>query len=432
MGVTPAALGAANLANLDFDPAAPIGALYVKGAAGSWSFVPPGPLGSLLQSGGAGVVPSWILPVGAGDMLAATYDPNGRAADAFSFANMHAVGELNGDLLIRAGGTWAPYHAGANGRVLTSNGPGVPPTWQISAGNMRAAIYDPNGYAADAFDLANMHAVGETFGDILVYGGPSIGWTRAPLSASPGLTLVSRGAGVVPTWVRAPMGPREVDRMRLTRTSASTLSIGAGKCRDIGDEYNIELTASTAIDLLTNGAGGLDTGSLAPSTWLEIYAIDGPTAPAVRGLAVLYGATPVMPALYSRRRKVGIVRIGPGVTGVLDFVQDGNDRRRVYLYNTTITGRAPLVGGSATTPTLVDCSTLIPPSADLGIFTFRQASATRIATFYRSTTDPAIEVCNPSERTAGIYPVQSQAIAYSNDGPAGSVSVIVRGFVENL
>jgi len=83
-----------------------------------------------------------------GDMLASVYDPNGHATDAFAFANMTgtvsiaqlgASGTPSNTTFLRGDGVWAPGGGGGGG-----------------SGDMSSAVYDPNGIAADAFDMDNM------------------------------------------------------------------------------------------------------------------------------------------------------------------------------------------------------------------------------------------------------------------------------------
>jgi len=196
MGIAPLTPAPASLDQLDFEPPAPHGALYFK-AAGGWASLSPGAAGEFLQTVGVGGDPLWVAVPGGGDMLAATYDPLGVAADAFNFANMEIPASAQGDLIVRGAGAWQRLVGTSSpGRVLTNSGAGLL-FWGNPAGDMLAATYDPLGVAADAFNFANMEIASEAQGDVLYHGGA--GWLRLPAGAA-GEVLVSGGPAANPAW----------------------------------------------------------------------------------------------------------------------------------------------------------------------------------------------------------------------------------------
>lgn len=75
------------------------------------------------------------------------------ASTSIGTVNLSATGvtDIAGDLLLNT-------DSGSSGEVLTSNGIGVPPTWETPSGggDMLAATYDPQAIAADVFDQDNM------------------------------------------------------------------------------------------------------------------------------------------------------------------------------------------------------------------------------------------------------------------------------------
>ena len=424
--IAPPAGSGFNLVNLEFDPPAAPGALYLRGAS-EWTWLPHGPNGSILAVVAGS--PTWVVPTGIGDMLAATYDPTGVAGDAFNFANMRAAGAINGDILVRSGGSWTIIHAGFSGRVLTSNGIGAVPSYQPIGGDMLASTYDPTGVAGDAFNLANMKIAGQTLGDLLLYSGSA--WARLADPAVVGWSPVSNGPGVAPSWQRAPFPTNDIDGLNLVWVSVTQIGVIAGVCRCDIDASNIIAAAPFIVDITASGAGGLDTGSEAPSTWYDLYVIAGPAVP-IAGLLVVAGGVPVMPPGYSCKRRLGSVR-NDAAGDLRAFRQSGRTNDRTVIYNTAIAGRVVLSAGGATAPTAIDCSALIPPGCLFGLFTARNNVTNRVSSLYVTITDPAIDVLNPSESRSMLFPTTiARSIAYRNDLAGGSLTVTVRGYVESV
>jgi hypothetical protein len=119
---------------------------------------------------------------------------------------------------------------------------------------------------------------------------------------------------------------------------------------------------------------------------------------------------------------------------LIDFVQRGTARDRDYLYLLVNSARAVLSSGTATTPTAVDCSAFVPPSATFAHLTLINLSSTRTMAVHQDTAGAVLEVLNTgtAERSL-LFPVNgSQAIAYANSGASGNANVEVRGFVDEL
>jgi hypothetical protein len=62
------------------------------------------------------------------------------------------------------------------------------------------------------------------------------------------------------------------------------------------------------IDFETNGADGLDTGSIAVLTWYYIYAIYNPTLDITKAIASLDNVSPLLPSGYTTYKYIGAVR----------------------------------------------------------------------------------------------------------------------------
>ena len=118
---------------------------------------------------------------------------------------------------------------------------------------------------------------------VIVGGTTATGATQTVTPGTSGYLLTSGGASAVPTWtaaVTASAGIEQAFRGLQVRTSpnadvaATTVSVlGLTQwTADDGTLVDDTLTNNTAV-ISSSGAGGLDTGSEAASTWYEIYRI---------------------------------------------------------------------------------------------------------------------------------------------------------------
>jgi hypothetical protein len=104
-------------------------------------------------------------------------------------------------------------------------------------------------------------------------------------------------------------------------TPNTKLDVAAGQCADSTNAFLMNVSAGT-IDCGTTGANGLDTGSLANSTWYHVSVIgkvDGTTAL----LASASFSSPTLPSGYTLKRRIGSFKTD-GSAHILGFVQDGD------------------------------------------------------------------------------------------------------------
>lgn len=131
-----------------------------------------------------------------------------------------------------------------------------------------------------------------------------------------------------------------------------------------GSLYTSLYNVSIAIDCATVGANGLDTGSLAASTWYYLYVIYNGSNTA--GLASLSATTPTMPSGYTFKRL-----IGAGVTGVDGKFLYGQQNGNEFMYEA---GNAFVSEVTVKqTWTLADASLFIPPLTQRGFFNFQMS-----------------------------------------------------------
>ena len=110
----------------------------------------------------------------------------------------------------------------------------------------------------------------------------------------------------------------------------------------------MSLTISTA----TSGANGLDTGSIANSTWYSVWVIYNGTTTA--GLLSTSATTPTLPSGYTYKARVGWVRYA---TAALARTLQYDNRAQYVVTAATQTPNLPImasgVAGNSTTPTWV-------------------------------------------------------------------------------
>lgn len=93
-----------------------------------------------------------------------------------------------------------------------------------------------------------------------------------------------------------------------TAGSSTTMSVSAGQWTD---STNLSTASLTAIAKITSawavgtGSGGLDTGTIANSTWYHFYAIRRPDTGVVDVLFSLSATAPTLPTNYTQFRRIG-------------------------------------------------------------------------------------------------------------------------------
>ena len=110
-------------------------------------------------------------------------------------------------------------------------------------------------------------------------------------------------------------------------TPNSKLDVSTGVAMDDTNTTMLSL-ASGVINCGTTGANGLDTGSLAISTWYHTFAIGTPGA-ATTALLASTSLSPSMPATYTLKRRIGSF-LTDGSAHIIPFVQSGD----MFLWST--------------------------------------------------------------------------------------------------
>lgn len=141
-------------------------------------------------------------------------------------------------------------------------------------------------------------------------------------------------------------------------TSGATITVSA-------DNLVVALSGSSSYQLSSvscslatgsNGANGLDTGSLANNTWYSVYVIYNPTTSTTASLLSLSSSSPTLPSGYTHFARTGWVRSNSSAA-LVPTLQLG----RTAQY---INGNSPvMVSGAAALNTTINISSSVPPTA---------------------------------------------------------------------
>lgn len=116
----------------------------------------------------------------------------------------------------------------------------------------------------------------------------------------------------------------------IVRTSASVCTITADMLTVADTSFNCFTinTVSQTATITNSGAGGLDTGVEASTTWYYMWIIRKSTDGTVSALLSTSSTAPTMPSGYDQKALVGAVH-NDGSSNFIDFRQVG----RIYTYN---------------------------------------------------------------------------------------------------
>lgn len=147
---------------------------------------------------------------------------------------------------------------------------------------------------------------------------------------------------------------------RTTTADAITISDGAGN-------YKTLTGVSATGNINTSGANGLDTGTLAASTWYYEHVIYNPTTLTAAKLYSASAAAPTLPSGYTMWARTGAVRTD--ANKILQYVSGNNDLWQPVVAPGTNMASLPIMAsgasGSINTPTwtAVAAGTFVPPTA---------------------------------------------------------------------
>ena len=211
--------------------------------------------------------------------------------------------------------------------------------------------------------LNNMSILYDTIASITLASAVSVTYDDANYLT----TLTQTGSGNNFRLIQKFYPPDYVDGLELTFTGLTTLNVGNGNCIDSTNHFILnDSSNSYGLDISTNGAGGLDTGS-ATQGLIYIYKIWKSSDPtAINVVASTNNAAPNLSfdPTYNLFRRVGYWVVNSSAQ--LDAMTvTGSSNQRTYYVASSDPAFTVLSGGTATTSTGVSCSAVAPGFAEV-------------------------------------------------------------------
>lgn len=282
------------------------------------------------------------------------------------------------------------------------------------------------------------------------------------------------------------LGNLYIDGMRLSVTDTTHLSVTQGGARDSTNLNDIVLALPPQNDgtpILTpftinsalNGAGGLDTGTIANSSLYAIYVIASScnshinlppspqeslavppfttpdlTSPVVQDgyyvqanvIISLSFTNPLLPYGFDMFRRIGAVRTD-GSAHFLPFSQTGFDKDRIVTLGSGGVNVLTAGAQTGTYASIGSLAALVPPRAEQAILSvsFTPAAAGGTVSFqpfggtgayatitgYSSTTPTVAQVTVPVGLNGAV-----PEIDYQNSAAGGSTTVALQGYIDQL
>lgn len=168
--------------------------------------------------------------------------------------------------------------------------------------------------------------------------------------------------------------------LQLYWVSVSSIAIAPGQCFDSTQSNLINQTTTnttipnfgpaTLVNILANGLNGLDTGSVAASTFYNVFAVNDPSGYNQAGFVLSASSVPLLPkglypSNYSQYRRIGSV-LTDGSANICTFIQSTADGVvRSMQYGTPI---VVLSAGNSTIAATVSLNTAIPTISGVPFF----------------------------------------------------------------
>ena len=239
-----------------------------------------------------------------------------------------------------------------------------------------------------------------------------------------------------------PIGFKNLQASATGLSATVTVSADEVSMANTANFYITSRAVSLSINSATSGSNGLDTGTIAASTWYSVWVISNGATTA--GLLSTSATAPTMPSGYTFKARVGWIRTdGTGNKYPLSFKQYGRQIQYVVAAGSNVTGVPILLSGSTgdpTTPTwtAVGVSTVVPSTAaqiSLGLNGLAAVSAIVAPNNSyggrTSTTNPPTMV---HDATASITTCVSMVLESANiyAASSGTIQVWASGWTDNL
>ena len=273
------------------------------------------------------------------------------------------------------------------------------------------------------------------------------------------LSTLNAGAGgfvvdVVPTALVAPGAVQGAFKnlfvSNTTATAAAhqiTITADSIALFDGSTTYATALAVNVTVDANTSGAGGIDTGTFAATTWYAVYLIQNTISGTVVGLISTSFTAPALPIGYARFARVGSARSN-ATPAFVNFIQKG--RRVQYApgtYNSNALAQLPQLTSGSTgtintttfTGTSTAWSAVAPTTAcRIALIFGAQGQAATLAlapnanySGYESATNPVPFVCLATgDMRYAEFELESANVYYASSTAFGIVNTL--GYEDNL
>lgn len=140
--------------------------------------------------------------------------------------------------------------------------------------------------------------------------------------------------------------------------STSTLTVSSGQCRDSNNIIDMSTDSTLTITDSNSGALGLDTGSMASSTWYYVYVIGDSTGNKTTSVLLSASQTqPTLPTGYDSFRRIS-QWYNDGGGDLFKGYQSGSGNLRKHWHDGII---SVLSAGAAQTLTAFSLTAAVPP-----------------------------------------------------------------------
>ena len=239
-------------------------------------------------------------------------------------------------------------------------------------------------------------------------------------------------------------------RMKFVNANSVTLgsaSVVQNLVPDSTASFTIEWPGASPVtaDITVSGAGGLDTGTEAASTWYAVYVIGDTTGVnPVDALLSLTPISPTLPAGYDIFFRMGWVR-NDASSDFLEFLQTNGERNRHHLWvNENLSALNVLTGGSALSFATVSLSAFVPLTARRVMMTYEfdgnvagadfalrvpGPTTTRANSYFSVFLQNAAAVRQPSKE---VWTDANQDIEYEVNSGASALDLWVNGYTDEL
>jgi hypothetical protein len=291
------------------------------------------------------------------------------------------------------------------------------------------------------------------------------------------MSTVGTTSGTFPVRPNSPVssiGYLWLQGLQLSYLTTATFSVGQGQARDSTNIFDIiiggnryawenqsnpqvapEISSPVVVNTAVNGAGGLDVGTIAASSFYYVYAIGASSGDLPGSVVIsLSGVKPVLPsvinefgsvAVYDCYRYIGTVATN-GSSELLPFTQVGNTTSRTVLFSTPIAPGATPTTGSTTYTTIGALLGIVPQrivnvlvnatitgnavgdQLFLAPYGNTAAGSTAVVTAFSTTVPNTAQVSVPTAFNA--TPVVE--IDYKTTSASDTVAFTIAGYVDNL